>query len=282
MISIVQPLFAGNALRLYLEPPSTATRWKVLRKGSGTFTGHDDASAIVAYDGDEQVFVDHAFLQNEVMAFYCPFYTADDGVTWAAGPVASGTPTATYEDTATDALSLVRERLEAGLKVEVERGNLVNELGYVQVLTAPPSLERDLILPLVTVHLENEEPSERAIGEDLVGDWMDAVGDDGSFSEGWLASVSLTVIGWSLNPEERIELRKAIRRIVVANLPVFSGDGMEQVQLSQQDIDAVNGEYPAPMYQVMNTITCLAPVRVSGVEKDALTIREVISRRNDG
>ena len=282
MISIVQPIFAGNALRLFLEPPAGAVAWKVLRKGSSTFTGHDDASALVAYEGDESVFVDTEALRNEVMQFYRPFYTSDGGVSWTAGAVASGTPRATYEDLSTDVLSFVRERLEAGLLVEVERQNLLTDIGYVQVYTAPPSLERDLRFPLVTVHVENEEPSERFIGEDLAGDWLDAVGDDGSFSEGWLANVSLAIIGWSLNPDERVELRKAIRRIVVANLPVFGDRGFQQISLSQQDIDAINGEYPSPMYQVMNTFTCLAPVRVGGVERDSLTIRDVISRRNDG
>jgi hypothetical protein len=224
------------------------------------------------------VFVDTAFLQNEVMAFYRPFYTVD-GEYWAAGPVASGTPVASFEEFTTDVMSLLRARLEAGLQVEVQRGNLINDLGYVQVYTATPSLERDLRMPLVTLHLETEEPAERAIGEyiggdgyDLDGDWIEA--------EGWMANVRVVAVGWSLNGDERIELRKAIRRVVLANLPVFEDAGFVQVGLSQQDVDAVSGEYPAPIFQVMNTFTCQAPVRVGG---RAGSVREVISSRsNDG
>lgn len=278
MISMIQPLHVGNALRLFLQPPAGAVRWKVLRKGNGTFSGHDDQSAIVAYEGDENVIVDTAFLQNEVMAFYCPFYTSD-GTTWAAGPVASGTPAAIYQEHTTDVLSFLRDRLEAGLLVEVQRGNFVPELGYIQVYTAPPSLEQNLRLPLVTVHLDNEDSSERAIGEDISGDQFDAIGFDWQESEGWLANVRVMVIGWSLNSDERLELRKAIRRIIIANLPVFAAQGWEQVNLSQQDIDAINGEYTAQLYQVMSTFTCLAPVRVSGTV-DA--IREVSVRSNNG
>jgi hypothetical protein len=43
-------------------------------------------------------------------------------------------------------------------------------------------------------------------------------------------------------------------------------------------MDAINGEYPAPIYQVMNTFTCLAPVRVGGRES---SIREIISARSN-
>lgn len=260
---MVQPLSVGNALRLFLEPPASAVRWKILRKGLDAFTGHDDPSAAVIYEGAERVIIDARFLQNEVMAFYRPFYTAD-GATWTAGATASGTPGASYEDQTTDVLSFLRERLEAGLQVEVQRGNLVNELGYIQVYTAAPSLERDLKFPLVTLHLEDEDPSVRAVGEMIGGDEFDAIGEDWTEAEGWLANVSISVLGWSLNADERIELRKAIRRVIVANLGVFADQGWQQVNLSLRDMDALNGEFSAPVYQVAATFTCLAPVVVTG------------------
>lgn len=262
-IAIVQPLHVGNALRLFIEPPAGAARWRVLRKASDTFTGYDDPGALVAYEGDERVIVDSAYLPNDVMAFYRPYYTSN-GTTWTAGATATGTPAAIYEEHTTDAMSLVRERLEAGLKVEVERGNLINELGYIQVYTAPPSLEQNLLFPLVTITLEDDSSSTRAIGENISGDEFDAIGFNWLESEGWLADVQLSIVGWSLNSDERIELRKAIRRILIANLPVFAAHGIDQVNLQMNDVDAVNGEYGAPIYQVMATFTCIAPVRVGG------------------
>lgn len=277
MISLVQPLYAGNALRLFIEPPATAVRWKVLRKGSDTFLAHDDASAYLAYDGDERVVVDAAFLQNDVMAFYRPFYT-DDGVAWSAGPTAFGTPAATYDEATTDVLDLIRDRLEAGLKVECDRGSFATQLGYIQVIRGAASLERDLQFPLVTCHLEVEDQNTRFIGEDVMGDLYDAIGDQWEESEGWLANVRLTLVGWSLNGDERNELRKAIRRVVMANLPVFASYGWEQVELRQEDVDAVNGEYQAPLYQVMNTFSCVAPVRVTG---NVTPVRDVIISRTN-
>lgn len=261
MIKIVQPLPSGNAIRLFLAPPAGAVNWRVLKKASDTFIDENDPSAVIVYEGDELVIVDASFLQNDVKIFYRPFYQDFNG-SWVAGPTADGTPSATFEEHTTDVMAFVRDRLEAGLQVEVQRGNLVNELGYVQVYTAPPAMEPSLHFPLVTIHLESEEPAERAIGEDISGDEFDSAMDDWLESEGWLSSVRLTMVAWSLNSDERIELRKAIRRIVIANLPVFDGKGMTQVSLSQQDIDAVNGEFNAPLFQVVNSFTCVAPVRV--------------------
>ena len=278
MITMVQPLAIGNAVRLFMQPPVGIDRCKVLRKDSAIFSGHDDASAAVVYTGRDKNFVDTFSLPNGVLAFYCAFYTTD-GATWSASNVVSATPLATYADLSSDVQSFLRERLEAGLLVECQRGNFQTELGYVQVYTAPPSLERDLRMPLVTVHLENDEPGERAIGETVAQDEFDAVGFDWDDNEGWLARVSITIIGWSLNSDERIEMRKALRRIILGNLPVFEAEGWVQVHLSQQDIDAVNGEYPAQIYQVMNNFSCLAPVRVGGRTP---AVRDLSVRSIDG
>lgn len=278
MITMIQPLHVGNALRLFLQPPADAVRWKVLKKGADTISGHDDATAAVAYEGDENVIVDITGLMNDTMVFYRPFYTVD-GVTWTPGTGASGTPKAIYEETTTDVLSHLRDRLEAGLKVECQRGNLVNELGYIQVFNASPSLERDLRLPLVTVHLESEEAGDRGIGEEVMLDMTDPLDGSTDESEGWLANVNVTIIGWSGNGDERLELRKAIRRIIIGNLPVFESLGWVMPTLSQSDVDAVNGEYPTPMYQVMSNFTCIAPVRVSGRVAESVT--EITARSID-
>lgn len=280
MISMIQPLHIGNAIRLYLEPPTAAVEWKVLRKGSASFSGHDDPSALLAYQGDENVIVDVEGLQNEQIQFYCAFYTSDRS-TWSAGNVVSATPRAIYEDHTTDVLSYLRERLEAGLLVECQRGNFQPEIGYIQVYTAPPSLERDLRFPLVTLHLESEQPGERGLGEVISGDVFDSIGFDWQESEGWLARVQITIVGWSLNSDERIELRKAIRRLIIANMSVFDSLGWVQIDLSQQDVNAINGEYPSPIYQVMSTFSCVAPVRVSGKVDAVSQVQQTIRSQNE-
>lgn len=267
MISLAQPLPIGNAVRLILEPPAGTDACRVLRKGSGTFTGHEDANAAVVFDGGTDnlsVLVDTLALTNDVMVFYCPFYSSDGGANWVAGTVVSATPRATYEDQCADVMTLVRDRLEAGLKVEVERGVITHGLDYVQVFTAPPIAE-ETHFPAVTIHLESEQSSERAIGEYIGGDAFNANAFDWDETDGWIADIRLQIIGWSLNADERMDLRKAIRRVVVANMLVFAAAGMDHIDLEQSDVDSLSGEYGvAQLFQTVNLLTCQAPVRVGG------------------
>lgn len=263
MISSVRPLYAGNALQLTLAPPTGALLWRVLRKAADDFTGADDAAALVAFEGNATRFIDaEPGLENEIPAFYRAYYSTD-GAAWTASATASGVPLATYEDHSTDAMSVVRNRIDAGLAVEVGRGILspASEVARISVLTAPPAAEM-VSLPAVTVHLSDESPSERVLGEMIDGDsrlvdgrWVE--------HEGWMAAVKLEIVVWSLNPDERIALRKAVRRILVANLQVFDEAGMTEIEFSASDIDAVNGEYAANVYQTMFSFSCLAPVIVS-------------------
>lgn len=273
MISILQPLPIGNAIRVFLTPPSAARYWRVLRKGSDSFTGFNDPDALLVCEGDDKTFLDTSSLQNNVMAFYKVYYRLNNN-TWSASATAFATPAATYLDQTTDVQSFVRDRLEAGLKVEVERGNLINDLGYIQVFTAPPAITQNMQFPLVSVHLDDESPSERGIGEDF-GDDFDSVGGEIYESEGWLSSVTLSIVGWTLNPNTRIELRKALRRIIIANLAVFDDKGFIHIEFKTQDVDALSGEYNADIYQVMGTFTCMAPVRVGRTYNSSETISDI-------
>lgn len=261
MISTVWPLPIGTALRLFLSPPAGAVRWRILRKGTDSFTGPDDPSAFVAYEGDDKVVLDTASLRNDVMAFYRPYYWIS-GAWVDGGQTASGTPSAAFTDGSTDVLGVVRQRLENGLQHEVAAGTLHNDLGYIQVFSAPPQLSDDLRFPLVIVEMGPERPAERAIGEEIADDEFDTDTATWAASEGWLADVTLQIVAWSINPDERNELRNALRRIVVGNLSVFDDAGMVHIDFAMDNGDLVNGEFAAPVYQVLGTLTCQAPVVV--------------------
>lgn len=255
MISLIQPVAAGNALRIFLEPPTGARRWRLLRKLSDTFLGEEDTIRI--YEGDDKSILDTAGLVNSTLYYYRAYYF--DGVAWTASVTASGTPASSYSDVYADVLSFVRERLDLGLQNEVARGNLLHDDGHIKVLTAPPTSE-DTRWPVVTVHLQDESPAERGIAEMIEAD--DDLGEEGwNEKEGWLARNQLSIMGWSLNPDERIELRKALRRIVLSNLPIFDYAGMSQIEFSQQDTEDF-GSFGAPVYQVLCTLSCIAPVQV--------------------
>lgn len=272
MISLIQTVAAGNALRVFLEPPASARRWRLLRKVSSAFLGHDDPDAFAAYEGDDRPVMDSAGLVNGTLYYYRPYYW--NGTVWAAGNVVSATPAATYEGVGADVLSLLRERLDLGLQVEVQRGTLVHDNGHIEVLTAPPATETT-VWPLVTVHLQEDAPGDRAIGEFIGGDGFDP--DTGLWdeTEGWLAKTQIAIMGWSLNPDERIELRQALRRIVIANLPVFEAASIVDVEFSQQDTEDFSS-YDAPVYQVLCTFSCTSPVAIKSTVPAVTSVIQII------
>ena len=78
-------------------------------------------------------------------------------------------------------------------------------------------------------------------------------------SEGWLSAYSLDIAGWvSGNPDERIALRKAIKKVIIGNLPVFDQHAMVMCQLTMADVEDFE-TFSAPMYQSIGTFSCVAP-----------------------
>ena len=268
-ITAITPIAAGAALRIFLSPPVGAIAWRILRKPADTFTGPADTDATLVHAGTAKSMLDDAGLIDGTTYWYRAYYWS--GSSWTASASASASPAATYSDESEDALTVVRDRLEAGLATEVARGNVVHESGAVPVLTAPPIYD-DTRFPVVTVHLSNESPAERYIGENITGDAndIDWFAGTSSESEGYLAETTLTVMGWALNPDARKELRRAIRRVLVANLPVFDEHGLLNVSFTQQDTEDFTA-YSAPVYQVMTTVTCKTPILVSAPGADIIT-----------
>ena len=266
MIAMIQPIHVGNALRLFVEPPAGFDHWKVLRKAVDDFSGHDDATAVMVFEGNDRVILDDQFLTNDEPVFYRPFYSSNEGATWQPGTQSRmGTPRAILADWSTDAFVVLRDRLEAGFAVEVKKGFITaNELGYVQVFSAPPSTRENLRFPLITLSLDSEVRGENAIGDYIGGEGFSDANWDWSEPEGWLARVSILISVWSINPDERIALRQALRRVLAGNMAVFSGHGIEQVDLQLSDADYLSGEFDVPMYGVNCNFSCLAPVVVAG------------------
>lgn len=263
-------MMAGNAIRLILTPPAGASRWRVLRRTADTFSGHDDAGAVLVHDGRDNNLIDTQALVNGVAYFYRAYWF--DGTAWNATLSVSVTPEASVIDWSADVLTKLRERLAAGLAVEVAKGTLRHSRNLIQVLNAPP-LADSVTFPVVTIRLQSETPSEHGIGDDIPGFVR---GDDTYLewgeSEGWLSRVTVEICGWSLNPDERLEMRKAIRRIVLANQPVFDDYGWVLIELEQRDQDDFE-QFNAPVYQTFGTFSCTAPAVVVG--DPVTTIRDI-------
>lgn len=270
MITWISPMMAGAAIHLILTPPTGAIRWRLLRRTADAFTGFDDTGAVLVHEGTDNNLVDTLALVNGTTYFYRAYWF--DGIAWHQTASRSAAPAYEIEDWSTDVMSVLRERIASGLAAEIARGGITHSKNLIEVLTAPP-LADAVVFPVVTLRLMHESPAERGIGEDIPGF---VVGDasylDWGQSEGWLSKVIIEVVGWSLNPDERLNLRRLLRRIVLANLPIFDDKGMILVEFEQRDQEDTE-QFNAPVYQTVGTFSCEAPAVVVG---DSVTpIRDV-------
>jgi hypothetical protein len=259
MISLIQTLPIGNALRVFLNPPAGASQWKLLRNTVNTFTGHNDPAAAVVLDTESlRQVLDRSGLANGTTYYYKPYSLT--GAVWTGHDSVAAVPEASLLDASIDALSIVRERIEMGMQAEITAGRLKHNYNRIPVLTAPPLFE-DTRWPVITVHLDDDSPAEHGIGMELVPDQSD--GDDVTEFEGYLSSVRLNIVAWSLNPDERAILRKALKRVVLGNAQVFDDAGMTNIVTAFTDTEDFQS-FSAPVYQSLCRLSCLAPSAVSG------------------
>lgn len=258
----------GNAVRAIMSPPTDADRWSLLRKATDDITSVADPDARVVYSGrDDRETVDVDGLVNGTPVFYALFY--HDGIAWQLDDGGSATPNYSIQDLSTDALTVIRDRMDAGLLAEVHAGALEHADGAIPVLTETPTFDQ-VRWPLVTVHLNNEGQATRAIGEHGYNDFTD---DDDVLQlvDGYPARDQISVIVWAQNGDQRIALRKALRRIILGNMPVFASFGMAEIEVTASDTEDFE-RYAAPIYQTIYSISCVAPVMIAS---GTTTVRDV-------
>jgi hypothetical protein len=259
MISLLSAIPVGNAVGILLSPPATAVKWRVVRNTTGDFVDQDDQ--ILIYEGSDKFFIDSAGLENGVLVHYRVYCLT--GNAWIGFPAKSIAPGVSFVDRSADPQSLVRDRLDLGLNALIASGAITHPYGIFPVLIASPQFE-DAQFPIVTVHLSSASSDIRGIGEIMGFD------DDDDDIDGWFDSVALDVVVWSLNGDERKALRKAVRSLLVANLPVFHEAGLANIDLQFSDHDDFE-TYAAPMYTANGLFRCVAPVSISGATGSAIT-----------
>lgn len=269
MITFMKPLAAGAAFRILVQMPVGATRYRLLRRTDPNFAGADDPAAFPVFEGTAYAVIDSEGIVDGSDYYYLDYHLID-GV-WMSGPrILGGRAVASYLDTSVDVVEVLRRRLEAGLIEELKRKTLKHQASKIPVLIASPPFD-ETRWPLVTIHVADNSPAERFLGESLSSDTYNEVQDVWEDAEGWLSRWQLAVIGWSKSPDDRKALRDAIRRLVVANLPVFEAEGMSTVSFTQQDVDDFES-YGAPVYETVGTFSCIARTSVNTTENP---IREV-------
>lgn len=263
MIAFLGALPIGNAVRVVLAPSAAAIKTRVLRKTTNNISGATDATASIVYENNGSYFVDSTGLTNGTEYFYGA-YEWINGAWAAAGSAAGITPNATANFQGPDPLSLLCDRLDEGLQAEIveqaaasSTPALTHANNRIPVFSAPPQ-EDNVQWPCVTVHLRSDATSGRGLGEGIANDFLDTDSGDWTSLEGALFRNDLEIICWSLNPDERIALRKAVKKVLLGNLPVFDDAGMVNIDLSAGDTEDFES-FSAPVYQTTFTMSCLAP-----------------------
>lgn len=259
MIWLIQPLAAGTALRILLSPPPGADRWRLLRRDAADFSGEADPLAYVVHEGTDKAITDYKGLLNGAVVYY-RLYSRVAGVWQASGVSVPATPGQVMEDLGVDVVQLLRDRIEEGFKPYVDRGDIKHDRSFIPVMKASPQVE-EAPLPMVTVHLQNAAPEVRGIGEVSALDEFDDVANLWLSTEGGFDRVSVTIVCWSINSDLRIIMRKALRAILQANLPIFDAAGLVTPSWSMQDMEDYQ-TYQVPMFQTICSFDCLAPASI--------------------
>ncbi|MDR0529448.1 MAG: hypothetical protein LBG69_07570 [Zoogloeaceae bacterium] len=232
-----------------------------------------DTETKLIYEGDPiSGLTDYVAIDNRRPYFYGAFYRVADS--WSGGSVKSVTPSFLFRDMSSDVVGIVRDRLELGLRSYVERGEILHPSGGIPVLIASPLLE-ETTLPVVTVHLQSDAEEQDFIGGDLGLSAYEAEDDVWRDVEGYLSRYRLTIIAWSLNADERLAMRRAVKAVLLANWVVFDAAEMKEISMTFSDHEDFQS-YAAPVYQAHCDFTCLAP---SAVETDVPSVHAVISHK---
>lgn len=267
MISLAQPLPSGGAVRINFTPPEAS--WVVLRRLDDDFVGYPDPDAFVVdsgmgdmltFDGLREV-IDYQGLLNGTPYFYQLYI--DTGTDWEPySDVVTATPE--YEVQSNfqipEPVELVRERLELGIASEVALGNLNHPQGYVPVLRSPPILD-NTTFPCITVLLESRAAEVRGVGELVLPDRYDEANDVWEEYQGWLDRSTIQITAWSLNAQERADLRRVIQSLLIQNLPVFSEAGLTLIDVSTAD-NFDPQSYGVPVFQAVFQFSCQHPAIV--------------------
>lgn len=259
MIQFLHALPCGNAASITLDPHGIP--WVLLRRTDDEFTGYPDTDAVVVRSGDgtegSHTIIDYTGLTNGEMVWYQMWFEGDPW--YSVEDPESVTPA--YEThpgfQIPDPVTLVRQRLELGIAAEVAAGELTHPRGKIDILRSPPIID-NVVFPCITVLLESTTPEERGIGEIVIPDFFAEADDRWESYTGWLDRTRIQIGVWSLNAEERDDVRRAVQKILTTNLPVFDDAGLLLIEFPpSEQFDPAS--FGVPVYQSVFSFSCLHP-----------------------
>lgn len=236
MISFIENLPGGNAIRLVVTPEAGTTRWRVLRKTTSSFSGYDDPAAVLITDSkiiDRTTMYDHLDIDNLTngTSYYYAIYEYD-GTDWTAVNAKSIVSQDPITDVSADPFDTVIERIDQGLQAYLTRAGMTPGLFTIAVRTIPPNLDRDP-LPIVTVRVLQNEVIDWALACDVIPD--EYLDPDWKENKGWFGKLVVEIRSFSPTSQVRNTLRKALQTVIQSNLSVFPAWGWYGVSFDQRD-----------------------------------------------
>lgn len=246
----------GAAVLVTMAFPCRAQQMKLLRRWDNAFPEIPDdpqASVIYADEPVASVLDWHAVLPG-IEHWYQPYFFLDG--TWQrSGEPRVIVPTVQAHEPSMDSLDVIRERLEIGLNALLRNGLISHPRGVFAVLTAPPIID-DNAFPMIAVRLQQGASETHVIGGYFGTESLES-GDVREF-DGWLSRYRVQVEIWSLNPDERRLLRRAVRDILVANRDILEVLGLQELDVTFGD-DEDYESHSATIYRTHASLSYLAP-----------------------
>ena len=268
MITFARSMPIGNAAQVKVRPPAGAEEWVVIRSSSPvSLSSIATPNTVVVDRGRFQISYDIG-LDNGSTYHYT--FASRIGSTWTFRSPVPVLVESTSILEVQDPLLAIRARVDYGMASLVARGLVdVQSSTRIPVLTAPPQYE-EVSWPVVTIHCRSDAAADRALGEIITHD------PDDADTEGWLTKYQVEIIAWSLNPDERISLRSAIKHIILGNLPIFDALGLLRIDLQMSDMEDFQ-TYSAPIYQAVGTLTFEHQTPITWVTPKVRTVERTMS-----
>jgi hypothetical protein len=291
----VRPFGYGGGVRLHWLNPADAAfhHVKIIRKTVNSFSGHNDPAATVIYSGKGVQTAPHqtVFRPSPAVTEVRHRCTIDSkGVLWAttyyyaiyamnvaendvsvAVVKSGGTPdVSVFEEV--DVIGLLLEYISAYFKRQIAVQGLKVPSGVTElpVLDSPPLIE-NVKFPCISIHLDTDAPEGYSIGDDL--NQLSAEGDATVHRRGYLAGFTLSITGWTENPEIRRHLYRHLKGCLLSARQLLEQSGVVNTRLTGRYAEDFEG-YNMPLFSAAFSLTgqLQASVRVVPIEATITTI----------
>lgn len=292
------PMMFGGGVRLEWISPIDATfdHVTILRKPTNTISGPTDPSATVVYIGKGDVCTPYRTIARPIdgvtparyrqifdtmnigysLTYYYAIYAMDSGgiaISVAASMPAIMPSVSVFEEL--DVLQVLIDYINAYMNAQIVGQSLSLRSGQtINVLNGPPLID-NATWPMVSVHLDDDHPSEFSLADSIGAD--DVTGDTTIHRRGYMSDASISVVGWTDNPDVRKSLYRNLKGSLISVRQLLENLGFMNIVVSGRYAEDFES-YGMPLFFALftikgNLVTSVREVPTEGIIK---TIEEEI------